>query len=129
MFLDKSEGKGEGIGGVGVGDVGEVEHALHHFSDGMFLGGTVTDDGQLHFTWSDFENLESGFGDSGQDRSTRFAHDQGSLEVLSEKQAFDGAHGGVVFAQDIAQSLGNSDQATGAFPGRRAFDRSKSEAG
>jgi len=122
VVLGASQGQRQGIGGVGCGRFGQLEHALDHFGHGQFLGRAVANDRLLNFARRDFVNFQARLGDGRQSRAPRFAHSQGGLQILGEEQSLDDAHCRTVLADDVAHGLGNPDQAAGMFPGRRTGD-------
>ena len=93
------------VGGVGRGRFGQVQQPLDHFGDGGFLRRAVADDGLFHLARGDFKNFQTRFGDGGQRRAARFAHDDGGLQILREKKSFDDADGRLMLLQNVAQRL------------------------
>jgi hypothetical protein len=120
--LHEGQRKGKGVGGVVGWGLGEVKQALDHAGDGQFTGAAEPDDGLFDAARGDFGDIEAGFGGGQEADAAGFAHDEGGLEVLGKEQAFDGAGGGLVLADGIAQLVGDTDQATTSGEGGGAGD-------
>lgn len=129
VFLRMDQCQRQRVRRVGRGQFGEVQHPLHHFGNGEFLRRAVADDGLFHFARGDFKNFNSSFGDRRHRRASRLAHDEGGLQILREEKSFDHADGRLMFAQNIAERLGNFSKAARAFPSGRTGNGALREQG
>jgi len=129
VFLRMNQRQRQRVRRIGRGQFGEVQHPLHHFGDGEFLRRAVADDGLFHFAWGDFKNFNSSFGNRRHCCTARLAHDEGGLQILREEKSFDHADGRLMFAQNVAERLGNFSKAARAFPSGRTGNGALREQG
>lgn len=110
-FLEIGQGKGQGIGGIGFGQVLQGEHSLDHFGDRQFLGSSVSDNGLFDTSGSHFKDIQSKFGSDQESGAAGFTHHDSRFEVMNVEEAFDDADGGLMFFDGTAEGGPNLEEA------------------